>query len=241
MKLRLLFVSAVLIAATAAAATGVGLAAGSARAGHAASASAVVRASAAKTKYVWNLSAVSCSTADACEAVGTVGRESGFNPTTNFSFAEHWDGRRWTLQRIVNPSDEVFLNSISCGSDTDCIAVGEYERGSSSYLLAERWDGRAWSRLTPVPVTRDAGFGSLSCQSAWACTATAERMNAAQTRWIPVVERWDGVRWSIVATPYKSINHDGGWGPLTCPIAGECLVLGPNDEAVARLTGSDWL
>jgi hypothetical protein len=241
MKLRSLLVSAILMATVAVAPPVVGTAAGSTRAGHTTAAAAAQQASANGTQYLWNLSDVSCGTADSCEAVGTVTKEPALDPGINFSFAEHWNGQRWRLQRIVNPSDETFLGSISCWSDSGCIAVGGYERGSASYLLAERWDGRAWSLLKPVPVAGASSFGAISCQSAWQCTASGERLNAAETEWIPLTERWNGYRWTSVATPYKSINPSGGWGPLACPTAGECLVLGPNVEAVVRLVDSSWL
>jgi hypothetical protein len=80
------------------------------------------------------LNGVSCSSAEACTAVGTTGDE--HLPIV----AERWDGTRWGVQTMALPAGAAFANmrAVSCVLANACTAVGEYPGGSDTSLtLAE--------------------------------------------------------------------------------------------------------
>lgn len=80
-----------------------------------------------------DLSGVSCSSSNACTAVG---QQIG-SPTP---LTEGWDGASWTNQTAPSlpGTGEDFLQGVSCTSSDACIAVG-----SGAY--AELWNGLGWA------------------------------------------------------------------------------------------------
>jgi hypothetical protein len=88
------------------------------------------------------LSAVACSMARACTAVGDYLTK---QPGPIYTFAEFWNGRAWVLQSTVNPSKTSnSLLSVACTSARACAAVGGYAGPESvSLSLVERYAARA--------------------------------------------------------------------------------------------------
>jgi hypothetical protein len=87
-----------------------------------------------------SLSAVSCTSATACTAVGSYNNSAG----TQFALAEHWDGSTWSIQATPTPSGATSssLSAVSCTSATTCTAVGTYTNSTGTQLaLAERYAG----------------------------------------------------------------------------------------------------
>jgi len=85
-----------------------------------------------------SLQAVSCFSATACVAAGSIA-----NTTNNDSpLAESWNGTTWTLQEPPQPGNSYAdsLSGVSCTATTTCTAVGSYTPTGSSYpkSLAER-------------------------------------------------------------------------------------------------------
>jgi len=96
------------------------------------------------------LTAVSCASPTACTAVGT------YNDGV-FGVAEHWNGVRWTIQRLPAPpgppgeQPDVSPVSVSCASATACVTVGT----TQNQTLAEAWNGSRWTvQRTPNPPYR---------------------------------------------------------------------------------------
>ena len=130
------------------------------------------------------LSSVSCSSANACIAVGwyTTGQ---FFPQNLSTLAERWDGTSWTLQSTPNPPGiapntmGARLDGVSCVSDAACTAVGSFGTQPDSApnaTLAEVWDGTSWKiQHTPNPGSGeslgDVSLTGVSCTSAAACSA----------------------------------------------------------------------
>lgn len=75
--------------------------------------------------------AVSCSTAQACTAVGATGGQ---------RLAERWSGTSWTDQTLTHPVGTYgtpTLNGVSCTAPAACTAAGEFfyfDIGSSDFL-----------------------------------------------------------------------------------------------------------
>jgi hypothetical protein len=137
------------------------------------------------------LSAVSCSSASACTAVGP-------------SLALRSHGSAWSSQQTAKPlaSTGRHFNGVSCPSATACFAVGRLvDRTAAPVALAERWNGSSWS-VQPVSTPGGRSYPSLlaavSCTSATACTAVGSYASLTnESVDSPLIERWNGSSWSI--------------------------------------------
>jgi hypothetical protein len=84
-----------------------------------------------------SLTAVGCSTAHACTAVGVYFTKTG----PIYTFGESWNGKAWVLRPTVNPSKtNNSLFGVACTSAAACTAVGGYAGPESVALsLIERY------------------------------------------------------------------------------------------------------
>src|SRR5512132_1356290 len=132
-----------------------------------------------------NLSAVDCSSANSCMAVGDAlstqaGMATPNAPMAPISFtsttvAEHWDGTSWQIVPTPNPPGATFssLNGVSCPRPRICFAVGDYGTDPNSPVarpLIELWDGTSWS-IQPAEDVGNGALGAVSCSGPLACTA----------------------------------------------------------------------
>jgi hypothetical protein len=186
------------------------------------------------------LDSVSCSGADACEAVGTY-TDSGGRAET---LAEGWDGSAWTLQSTPNKtSDDNFdhdtLSGVSCVAADSCEAVGynwnEYQVSGGVYetlvgkSFAEVWDGTAWTlQKIRLPGTNDSPkLSALSCVTANDCEAVGFEDTTPGTYDLGpmLAEVWDGTQWSTQSTP----NPPGSLNTVdsvSCVAATTCQAVG---------------
>lgn len=128
------------------------------------------------------LNSVSCTSSNACTAVGDSG---------NGTLVERWNGDRWQIQPSPNDYVSALTNTllgVSCASAKVCTAVGATDLEVPSDLppsqpLAERWDGRQWSlhqAAAPAPAWLDA----ISCAAKNVCVAVGGSGAG------PIVERY---------------------------------------------------
>jgi hypothetical protein len=176
------------------------------------------------------LSAVSCSAATACTAVGGASSEVGMQPASA-TLISRWNGSSWSSQ--TPPAlDGVGLTAVSCASATDCTAAG-----STGTPVAARWNGVTWSAHS----TPDAGAMVLgvSCSAGAACTAVgydSPQTPPDTTR----AERWNGAAWSDQATPSPNVNGSRLLG-VSCAAARSCMAVGyANGTLAERWTGTSW-
>jgi hypothetical protein len=91
-----------------------------------------------------DLSAVSCSSATGCMAIGSAFGSPSFAMATL-----RWDGNRWILGHNPDPPRpwNARLSGLSCPSSTSCVAVGAFSHseGSPNVPWAQRWDGSSWT------------------------------------------------------------------------------------------------
>lgn len=134
------------------------------------------------------LMGVSCTSGDACTAVG---EPDGLGLLTPF---DRWNGHDWSLQTAAQPDGVYpYFSSISCVSNRSCFAVGTASTGDySNIAILEGWDGSAWSSLPGASQFANGDLGALSCASRVACMAAG----ADNTDGSPEVGRWDGRAWS---------------------------------------------
>jgi hypothetical protein len=180
-----------------------------------------------------SLNAVSCTSANACTAVGSY---------DGLTLGERWDGTSWSTQQTLNSSGATSitaLSGVSCASTMACIAVGAGRAsGEPTLTVAESWNGTSWSvspTANPIGPTSSALYG-VSCASPVACTAVGyDRSTAAS-----VAERWNGTSWAIEPTPRSQSGRflEG----VSCTSTTACTAVGGGDGTTLaeRWNGTSW-
>lgn len=193
-----------------------------------------------------SLGAVSCPAKRVCVAVGSF--------TDSAAAFERWDGSRWWVQRAPTPAGaaSVHLSAISCSSTRACTAVGSFSvQGSTTVAFAERWNGSRWTlQRPPSPsfgyTTGGSPLTGVSCVSARMCVAVGETVwgDSGGGGSSPLVERWNGRRWSIELRPTPPPIADASVELLSvsCSSADACTAVGDSNgrPLVERLTNSGW-
>ncbi len=178
------------------------------------------------------LLSVSCSSADACTAVGYT-----TNALTDIAatFAEVWNGHGWVIQSVPDPDGSPFsqLGSVSCTSAHACIAVGYSFTPfyASVDTLIERWDGHTWTPET-APNENRTFLQSVTCTTSTRCTAVGN-LNAGGFV-TTVAEVWNGVTWKIETTPNPS-GEQAILSAVSCASRAVCTAVGYTASASATL------
>jgi hypothetical protein len=161
------------------------------------------------------LHAVSCTSQQACTAVGGSGSS---------ALVEAWDGQRWTVVPSPRPpaGNSYSLAGVSCATPAACIAVGSEANGAGAqHALSEAWNGTDWRVLqTPRPAgASQSALRAVSCDTAASCTAVGSANQA-------LVEAWNGSRWRIetLATP-PGAQATALFG-VSCSTTRVCMAVG---------------
>jgi hypothetical protein len=182
------------------------------------------------------LSAVSCTSATACTAVGSYG---------DSPLIERWNGSSWSIQKAPAVRNSLkgvlgsWLTGVSCTARTLCTAVGEVETETVEfYAIALRWTGRGWS-LSPSPDWR-AFVHAVSCASATVCTWVGELYPGSGPQGYPVLGGWDGMHWTkggTISLPNAAFST--ALNAVSCTAANACTAVGGQGIALAW-NGSVW-
>ncbi|MGZ6969328.1 MAG: hypothetical protein ACXVKN_16490 [Acidimicrobiia bacterium] len=185
--------------------------------------------------------AVSCTRTTMCMAVGF---QFSVSP-----LAARWDGTSWSMLASPSGFSNSQLLAVHCVTTTDCFAVGDHATDSGSRdTLVEHWDGSAWS-IIPSPNAAQANFSSLSaisCTSAVSCFAVGSALVASTPRTSTLVERWNGVGWSIVPSPNVPDVILNRLSDVSCLQPSDCFAVGDSGEEGATATliehwdGTSW-
>ncbi|HKC74681.1 MAG TPA: hypothetical protein VKF37_10825, partial [Chloroflexota bacterium] len=102
------------------------------------------------------------------------------------------------------------LTAISAASRSDIWAVGTAGPEGSQRTLMAHWDGIRW-QIAPSPnppALDDRLFGvvAITANDAWAVGATLNRSSSRPEQ--PLIEHWDGRRWSVTPSPITPGNGD---------------------------------
>jgi hypothetical protein len=187
------------------------------------------------------LAGVACPSATACVAVGD--RTNLFyNPVA--PLAERLNGTGWSIQPTPSPHGLAgsAFPAVACPSDSTCIAVGFLNDrfGESRRLFSERLNGTRWS-IVPVPTPSAAAgsfLGGVACSSTVAYIAAGNITNSAGSPGGTLAERWNGVLWSIMATP-NPVGAPGAILPsVSCPSPSLCVAVGSRTDSHGTPTGT---
>jgi hypothetical protein len=169
---------------------------------------------------------VSCSSSDACTAVGFDQRTGAPSVT----LAERWNGTSWTIQSTPNPAgaSTSVLTSVSCSALDACTAVGYHFAGGNPVApLAERWNGTSWA-IQPISGpsgTTHSQLSGVSCSGPNACTAVGSYKpfpSESET----LAERWNGTAWAIQSTPNPTSGTQPSLSAVSCGALTACTAVG---------------
>jgi hypothetical protein len=147
---------------------------------------------------------VSCADANLCMVVAQ-----DFNPS-GYSTIE-WNGTDWAT---VETSTTGTLSSVSCYSDTFCLAAGG--------TLVQEWNGTAWSTISTTDVAGD-DLNAVSCDGPTSCTLAGS--DGTQS----LVESWDGSSFAPESVPsYDAFDELEG---ISCVGEGQCMAVGTGGDS----------
>lgn len=178
------------------------------------------------------LSAVSCSSATACTAVGQYNDSSGYK-----TLVESWNGTTWSIQSNPNPEgiESSSFDGVSCTSATACTAVGWYRREENLTILVERWNGTEWSIQSTPNASGDA-LSAVFCMSATSCIAVGNSEGRA------IAASWNGSEWSIQKTVTPMGTEETSLNGVSCTSASSCTAVGayPNPSGTRLTLAERW-
>ncbi len=186
-----------------------------------------------------SLSAVSCTSASACTAVGTYANMSG----TTVPLIERWNGTVWAIQASSYPAGASYasLDGVSCPSLRYCVAVGIYGL-SAQMTFGEEWNGTTWTMQSTFnyPGSQYNRLTGVSCASASACIAVGVAQDNGGYN-VPVAEGWNGTDWTGEAT-FDGVQQDLEFDGVSCASASACIAVGDINDRTLEETwnGTSW-
>lgn len=121
----------------------------------------------------------------------------------------HWNGRQWRIVaspdvRAPNGVLNNILFAVSADGTNDAWAVGSWGSqaegygGGGDHALALHWNGQRWLRTALPSIGERTLLSGVAAHrgGAWAVGDQGEQPHQR-----PLIERWDGARWTVVRSP----------------------------------------
>ena len=149
------------------------------------------------------------------------------------SIIESWDGHGWSIAPTphLNTARDL-LFSAAAVSAKDVWAVGDQQSARTGHFnaLIEHWDGARWS-VVPTPAADHSETGShlYGVAAGGPDDVWAVGQRDDQGTDLPLVEHWNGTRWSIVDVP--SAGVEGALLQGVTVKGGEVWAVGQSDDA----------
>lgn len=186
-----------------------------------------------------SLYGVSCPSARACMAVGSVYHSASRRQAI---LTESWNGKRWRVRSApTTKGSDSQLQDVSCVSASSCVAVGFSQKPQA---IIARWNGKSWRTQAVPSAARRARLVSVSCSGARTCTAVGYQTGATSAR--PVAVSWNGTHWRARAVPLPQGAPAGIFDAVSCTSAKACTATGsdfthPSGPTLAeRWNGKSW-
>jgi hypothetical protein len=144
------------------------------------------------------LNDISCPSTTLCAVAGFSAKPSG---TSAFGFAEMWNGKSWTADKVAAPKGEAELYGVSCRADGTCVAVGSAGPSAAAKATALRYNGTTWTaQHVPGPgAGQSSDFFGVNCLRANQCVAIGEIVGSGSATVSPQGGLWNGSSWRLVA------------------------------------------
>lgn len=187
-----------------------------------------------------NLNGVSCAGTAFCMAVGAYS-----NGTNDQALAQKWNGTSWATVPSSTPQS-TDLNGVSCVSASFCMAVGSFWNGTAAQSLTEKWNGSTWAKVTAPDTSPSAAntLSGVSCTSTTFCMAVGTSFDGTNSQTLAL--KWNGAKWTMLATPDTSSTQNNNPDAVSCASATFCLAVGMVGSASQSVTlaqkwnGTSW-
>ncbi|HET8908320.1 MAG TPA: hypothetical protein VFN11_15290, partial [Ktedonobacterales bacterium] len=137
-------------------------------------------------------------------------RQAGF-----ISQFEHWNGTQWSIVPSPNANQpNNFVLSMAAVATNDVWAVGKGLSRDIGLPLIERWNGTSWQVVAnpALPGVSDSTLNAVAripgTDQLWAIGYTLKGPRPAYNQ--PLIERWNGTSWQVVAGPSLPSGAFGG-------------------------------
>ncbi len=173
---------------------------------------------------------------------------------------EHWNGQQWSVvASAASGANSNFLSGLAAVSANDIWGVGTGVQssvqgcGAAQGATIQHWNGTRWSAVPfPNPASeKDAWsftFASIAASSShdvWAVGSYRAYATDHSAGFNPVIEHWDGARWSIVSGP--SLPTAQGLAGVAATASGSVWAVGqlasvggPGATLVEQWSGGAW-
>lgn len=196
-----------------------------------------------KSDETFSPTAVSCSSARSCVAVGS----SLPLQLPNVAEAEAWNGSSWRVLPTPAGSDPN-LDAVDCRSESFCMAVGGGSSVENPSPLVDLWNGSSW-KSSVLPKPPGGSFPvllSVSCASTKSCVAVGTYSVTSELPSAAFTAAWNGTSWkvSLLAAPPGVTELVST--AISCPTPGSCMAVGTDDKGsisgswAARLSAGRW-
>ncbi|HEX9065688.1 MAG TPA: hypothetical protein VF843_11315 [Streptosporangiaceae bacterium] len=194
------------------------------------------------------LSAIRCSTASHCLAVG----EDGLGLPLLRNEAMRWNGRTWSVMKTpqpggTSPGSVNALIGLTCASPDDCWAAGTDGTFSAPITLVNEvlhWNGSKW-RLAAVPNPDGTGGGASNelfgdfCSNSQNCWAVGDygSISGGVGSILTEALHWNGATWTHVTTPSPGGTADKADSELfavRCSRPSACWAVGSSQTPTGR-------
>jgi hypothetical protein len=180
------------------------------------------------------LTGVSCTSANACMAVGD-DTNGGVNGEQ--TLIESLNGQNWSIVASPDPgtpsqfSAGNFLFGVSCARATSCKAIGWFYNSEVPQTLIESWDGTNWTLdASPNPGADYSTLASVSCVSASFCKAVGVTYGGGSLQ--TLIESWHLGAWTVDSSPNVG-KGDNRLSGVSCGSTTSCNAVGYHVTAAA--------
>lgn len=145
---------------------------------------------------------------------------------------------------------EQALYSVACASESICFAVGYYVNNYSVHqTLIEKWDGSNWwiDSSPTTTITDQNEVWDVACPTQDQCWAVGHSNSSGHSQ--TLIQRWDGVSWTVFPSPNAVANTDSSLSRVACTSTSNCWAVGfswrSNPQAnyqtlIERWDGASW-
>ena len=130
------------------------------------------------------------------------------------------------------------LSAISCATASACFAVGvRFTASSRSQAVSLRWNGTRWSAVQPRRPRANTTLDGVSCPGPRNCYAVGSANDKFNGPLHPLVEHWNGQRWSTRAV--QKAPRGTSLNAVSCATGTACTAAGSAGRDGTRLLVAD--
>jgi hypothetical protein len=146
--------------------------------------------------------------------VWAVGGSNWFSPVATVIF--HYNGSSWTQVPSPTPGDGAYLTGVVATSRGNAWAVGLIAPGGNGVRapyttpMIEAWNGKKWQVQRVVVPAGGGQFGAVAATSKKDVWAVGHIGGNSEGNTLPLIEHWNGKRWSVVPSPSPAGSVSSG-------------------------------